>query len=157
MIRRAQFKDIQGINSLLYQVNNIHAKIRSDIFIKDQKKYSDIKLKGIIQDDYTPIFVYTDDNDDVIAYCFCMLIINEESANLKARRDLYIDDLCVDENHRGKHIGKTLFEYVLDYAKEKKFDSITLNVWEHNDRARKFYDKLGFNVLKTTLEKRLKD
>lgn len=156
MIRRAEVRDIPGINSLLYQVNNIHAKIRSDIFIKDQKKYSDIKLKGLIKDDYTPVFVYTDDNDEVIAYCFCMLIHQENENNLKARRELYIDDLCVDEQYRGRHIGKSLFEYVLEYAKKSDFDCITLNVWEHNDRAREFYDKLGFDILKTTLEKKLK-
>lgn len=156
MIRRAEVKDIEGINKLLYQVNNIHAKIRDDIFIKDQKKYSDIKLKGLIKDDYTPIFVYTDENDKVIAYCFCMLILTEQENNMKARRELYIDDLCVDEKHRGHHIGKTLFQYVLSYANEKNFDCITLNVWEHNNSARQFYDRLGFKVLKTTLEKSLK-
>lgn len=155
MIRRAEIKDIEGINKLLYQVNNIHAKIRSDIFIEDQKKYSDIKLKGLIKDDYTPIFVYTDGEDNVIAYCFCVLKTHDTTDNLKARKELYIDDLCVDENHRRQHIGKSIFEYVLQYAQEKKFDSITINVWEHNDRARSFYDKLGFGVLKTTLEKKL--
>lgn len=156
MIRRAEIKDIDGINKLLYQVNNIHATIRSDIFIKDQKKYSDIKLKGLIKDDYTPIFVYTDDDDNVIAYCFCILQIIEEGNNLRGRRNLYIDDLCVDENYRRRHIGKSIFEYVLEYAKDKQFDSITINVWEHNDRARRFYDKLGFGVLSTMLEKKLK-
>lgn len=155
MIRRAEIKDIEGINKLLYQVNNIHAKIRSDIFFEDTKKYNDVKLKGIIKDDYTPIFVYTDDEDNVIAYCFCILRSQEAHENMKARNELYIDDLCVDENYRRQGIGKRIFQYVLEYANEKKFDSITINVWEHNDRARAFYDKLGFKVLKTTLEKRL--
>ena len=33
-------------------------------------------------------------------------------------KTLYIDDLCVDENIRGQHIGRRLYEYVKQYAKE---------------------------------------
>lgn len=155
MIRRAITDDLDRINTLLYQVNNIHAKLRSDIFIEDTKKYSDVKLKNIIKDDYTPIFVYTDENDKVIAYCFCVIMIQDQNENMKSRKELFIDDLCVDESMRMKGIGKTLFDYVYKYAKDNNFDSITLNVWENNDKARHFYDKLGFEILKTTLEKKL--
>lgn len=155
MIRRAITDDLDRINTLLYQVNNIHAKLRSDIFIEDTKKYSDVKLKNIIKDDYTPIFVYTDENDKVIAYCFCVIMIQDQNENMKSRKELFIDDLCVDESVRRKGIGKTLFDYVYKYAKDNNFDSITLNVWENNDKARHFYDKLGFEILKTTLEKKL--
>ena len=43
-------------------------------------------------------------------------------------KTLYIDDLCVDENVRGKSIGKQLFEHVKSYAKEIECYNITLNV-----------------------------
>lgn len=36
-------------------------------------------------------------------------------------KTLYVDDICVDENARGKHVGKTLFDYVKAYAEDNGF------------------------------------
>ena len=70
-------------------------------------------------------------------------------------RTLYIDDICVDENARGKHIGKALFEFVHDYARSIGCNNITLNVWEDNDAALCFYRDMGMHVQKTTMETKL--
>ena len=53
-------------------------------------------------------------------------------------RTLYIDDLCVDQSRRGQHIGKRLYEYVVQFAREQKCYNITLNVWACNESAQKF-------------------
>ena len=70
----------------------------------------------------------------------------------KAETTLYIDDICVDEATRGKHIGKALYEYVRDYAKSIGCYNITLNVWEGNDAAYSFYKHMGMQVQKTGME-----
>ena len=67
-------------------------------------------------------------------------------------RTLYIDDICVDEQARGKHVGKQLFEHVRAYAEKLGCGAITLNVWEGNDAAMAFYRKLGMSVRKTCME-----
>ena len=155
MIRRAQLKDIEGINRLLYQVNNVHEAIRPDIFVKDSKKYNDGELAEIIKNDSTPVYVNVDEKGNILGYCFCIYQIQEANENMKYRKVLYIDDLCVDENCRGRHIGKELYKYVTAVAIENNCSSITLNVWEGNDNARAFYDGCGLKPLKTTLEKTL--
>ena len=43
---------------------------------------------------------------------------------------LYIDDICVDEKARGRHVGKALYEYVRDYAQSIGCNNVTLNVWD---------------------------
>ena len=68
-------------------------------------------------------------------------------------KSLYIDDLCVDENIRGQHIGRQLYEYVLDYAKQSGCYNVTLNVWACNESARKFYEKCGLVPQKIGMEK----
>ena len=65
---------------------------------------------------------------------------------------LYIDDICVDEKARGKHIGKALFEYVKAFAKEKGCYNITLHVWECNPGAVAFYKALGMKPQFTSME-----
>ena len=56
MIRRARKDDISGINKLLFQVQQIHAEKRSDIFRPGQKKYSDDEILKIINDNTRPVF-----------------------------------------------------------------------------------------------------
>ena len=67
-------------------------------------------------------------------------------------KTLYIDDLCVDEDCRGQGIGRKMYEYVRSYAKDTGCYHITLNVWEMNPRARKFYESIGMKPLKTYME-----
>ncbi len=156
MIRKATAKDTDRINRLLFQVAEIHADGRPDIFKSATKKYSDAELLKIIEDDQTPIFVAVDDNDFVLGYAFCVYQITKDSLLLQNKKTLYIDDICVDENVRGGHIGKRLYEYVVNFAKLNGFDNITLNVWAFNEGAYKFYEKCGMKPLKITMEQGLK-
>ncbi len=156
IIRRAEEKDTKRINDLLFQVARIHAEGRPDIFKPASKKYSDEELISIINCDETPIFVAADDEDRVLGYAFCIYQITKDSLLLCDKKTLYIDDLCVDESQRGKHIGTALYEYVTDFAKKEGFDNITLNVWSFNESAYKFYKAQGMNELKTVMEKSLK-
>lgn len=152
MIRKAQNKDINKIKELLHEVLEIHANIRPDIFISGTTKYTNQELENIIKNDETPIFVSTNENDEVLGYAFCKIEHSPFTTNMQPHKILYIDDLCVDENTRGLHIGKNLIEYVLNYAKQIDCFEVTLNVWEGNDNAKNFYQKMGFGVKETTME-----
>lgn len=154
MIRRAINADIGRLNDMLYQVQRLHAEGRPDIFKLGAKKYTKEELEKIIADDHTPIYVY-EENGEVMGYVFCIYQITRENEQVHARKVLYIDDLCVDEPYRRKHIGEKLYEYVLEVARENGCNSVTLNVWDVNPSAASFYRKMGMQPLKTTMETRL--
>ena len=97
-----------------------------------------------------PIFVY--DDGEVQGYAFCQITEVKDHKLLENVKTLYIDDICVDECARGKHIGKTLYEHVLNYARSTQCHHITLNVWEGNNPALSFYRSMGMQVQKTTME-----
>lgn len=150
-IRRATLTDIDGINKLLYEVHKVHSDKRPDLFKVGSKKYTNEELAKIIVDDNRPIFVYVD-NDDILGYAFCVFIKNN-SNSLTDILTLYIDDLCVDENARGKKVGTSLYNYVLQFAKDAGCYNVTLNVWACNNSALKFYEKFGLSVQKIGMEK----
>ena len=154
MIRRAKNEDIDRLNALLYQVQQLHADGRPDIFKNGAKKYTTEELERIIADDMTPIFVY-EEGGLLMGYAFCIYQIRQESEQLHARKVLYIDDLCVDAPDRRKHIGEQLYERVLTGAKKNGRDSVTLNVWRVNPSAEQFYQRMGMEPLKTMMEQRL--
>jgi|TARA_B110000977_G_scaffold65252_1_gene88902 phosphinothricin acetyltransferase len=54
-----------------------------------------------------------------------------------------IEDVAVNENYRGKGIGKKLVEKLIGIATEKKCDKTVLNSSEQNSE---FYKKIGFEI-----------
>lgn len=150
-IRFAEEKDLSGINSLLYQVLEVHHKGRPDLFFGGVKKYTDEEILEILKNDQTPVFVAVED-EKVLGYAFCIFTEVKGSHILKEIKTLYLDDLCVDEACRGKHVGKALYERVYAFAKESTCYNLTLNVWSCNESAMKFYEKMGLVPQKTVLE-----
>ena len=151
-IRRAEEKDISKIKDLLGQVLELHASIRPDIFIPGTTKYRDDELQEMVKDDQKPIYAAVDDNDQLIGYAFCELKQQPFSNNMIPFTSLFIDDLCVDASARGMHVGQQLFEYVKKEAERLGCYEVTLNVWEGNDSARHFYDKMGMRVKESMME-----
>ncbi|MBQ7863474.1 MAG: GNAT family N-acetyltransferase [Lachnospiraceae bacterium] len=151
-IRRAKETDMPGINNLLRQVLMVHHNGRPDLFKANAKKYTDEQLAELIQDDMKPIFVCVDEEETVLGYAFCVWQQHINNEILTDIKTLYIDDLCVDETRRGQHIGKSLYEHVLAYAKENKFYNVTLNVWSLNESAMKFYEACGLVPQKVGME-----
>ena len=149
-IRRATDDDIPRITDLLYQVHKVHSDKRPDLFKRGAKKYTEDELRAIIADDERPVFAAVLDGE-VKGYAFCVFQ-RHSGDSLENFTTLYIDDLCVDGERRGEHIGTALYQYVLDFAKKNGCHNLTLNVWECNPAAMCFYKKMGLSVQKTTLE-----
>ncbi|MBO4840867.1 MAG: GNAT family N-acetyltransferase [Bacteroidaceae bacterium] len=150
MIRKATPKDIKRIIELLHQVNMVHHVIRPDLFKPYTTKYNEQELETLLKDDSKPIFVF--DDNEVKGYAFCQITEVRDNLLLEDNKTLYIDDICVDEQARGQHVGKALYEHVRDYARSIGCHNITLNVWEGNDPALSFYRNMGMQVQKTTME-----
>lgn len=151
-VRFAEKKDIPAIMELLKQVNLVHFNGRPDLF-KKETKYSADELKRILVSDQTPVFVCTDENGKVLGHGFCVLQRPENTRLLNDILTLYIDDICVDESARGKHVGKAIYEHIISFAQELKCYNVTLNVWNCNPGAMKFYESLGLLPYKVGMEK----
>ncbi len=157
-IRRAEEKDMDRINELLRQVALVHHKGRPDLFRgNNNRKYTEDQLCEIIHDDQRPIFVGVDETDTVLGYAFCIFRQHLNDNILTDIKTLYIDDLCVDENIRGRHIGKTIYESVLEFARKQGCYNVTLNVWSCNPAAMRFYEKCGLKPQKIGMETILKE
>lgn len=151
MIRLAKEKDIPKIEDLLEQVCLVHHVGRPDIF-KIGTKYSADELKLILKDEKRPILVSVDENDEVLGYCFCIFQQHINNSVMTDIKTLYIDDLCVDESLRRKHIGKELYDSAVKFAKENGCYNLTLNVWSCNPGALKFYESCGLISQKIGME-----
>ena len=153
VIRKASVADIPRLMDLLHQVNMVHHHLRPELFKPNTTKYSEQELETLLGDELKPIFVY--DEGEVLGYAFCQITQVKDDRLLQDRKSLYLDDLCVDETARGRHIGSALFEFVRDYARSIGCHAVTLNVWAGNDAAMQFYQSKGMRPQKTGMEMEL--
>ena len=151
-IRKAEEKDIPRLLALLGQVLQIHAEIRPDIFISGTTKYTVGQLAELLKQEDKPIYVAVDEDDVCRGYAFCQLKEQPFSTNMVPFKSLFVDDLCVDRQARGQHIGESLFEYVKQQAKELGCYEVTLNVWAGNTPAEHFYEKMGMKTKERQME-----
>lgn len=54
---------------------------------------------------------------------------------------MYLEDIIVTEQMRGKGIGKMLFDQLIEVCKEKKYKGITWQVLDWNEPGINFYKK----------------
>lgn len=154
-IRRAAVRDLPGVANLLEQVLDIHHDGRPDLFRANTRKYTDWELEAIFVDDSRPVFVAVDDDapaGEILGYAFCVHQQHVDDNVLTSIRTLYIDDLCVDEAARGKHVGSALYRHVVAYARESGCYNVTLNVWATNEPALHFYERMGLRPQKIGME-----
>lgn len=98
---------------------------------KESVKYE--TKKGVVCN-YTPFSFFAKDNDEIIGAITGFTCYSE----------VYIDDLVVMENHRGKHVGTQLINAVEEYYKDCGFNNMNLCTSEF--QAPKFYEKVGFKL-----------
>ena len=157
MIRLARAEDIPRLQELLGQILLVHHYARPDVFKSEGSKYTDGELEAVINDPTKPIFVYEDEEGRILGHLFLMIKeVSDNNGPLKAVKTLFIDDLCVDKDARGQKLGEKLYQFALDYAKELGCYNLTLHVWNDNEGAVRFYERLGMKPRYTEMETILK-
>ena len=155
MIRQALEKDVEKIGKLMYQIHKVHSDGKPDLFIEGARKFNEDDLRKLIKNDKILFFVYTDESDEILGYMICQYENTDGKVAMFDRKTLYVDDFCVDEDARGQQIGTKLYNFVTEVAKNNGCQSITLHVWNFNEGAKKFYEKIGFKPLKILMERKL--
>ena len=127
MIRKFENTDIDAVMQI-WQNENI--KVHN--FIPKEYWESNYEyVKKLLPN--SEIYVYIE-NDKIEGF----IGINED----------YIEGIFVNSNYQNKGIGTAL----LNKAKEGK-EELTLNVYEKNRKAIKFYEKNGFEIVKESVDK----
>lgn len=64
-----------------------------------------------------------------------------------AGKSVEVDHVYIEDNYRGKGIGKQFFKWIYDYVKTKGCESVELNTYVQNYPSHKFYYNEGFEIL----------
>ncbi|WP_142345412.1 GNAT family N-acetyltransferase, partial [Bacillus pseudomycoides] len=152
VVRMATDRDFKGISKLKEEVQQLHIEGRPDLYANTSASLDRNTYEIWLNDTNIEVFVVEDNNKEILAYM--ILDIKEPSNNpiLLERKTLFIRNIGVSELCRGTGIGKTLVQKVFEYAKEIQATSVELNVLEFNEKAIRFYEKLGFKTKSRQME-----
>jgi len=154
IVRPARGSDHPAVERLLRQIAQLHADLRPEIFRPGSRKYDGEQFAAMLSDPNAPILVAQDEQGEVLGYAMLQVKTVGEAQHpvLLPRTFLYLDDLCVDGAARGLGVGTLLMDAVLELAKSWGIKKIELNVWECNEGAMRFYERLGFATQRRELE-----
>lgn len=153
-IRIMELSDYEEVWRLVYQIHDIHVRSRPDIY-QDGNPLPIAYFERCISDRDSLNYVY-EKNGSIIGV---VMATKERARDIPINQERYIyfiEDIVVDNMYRRQGIGKELYLFLENRAREEEVDGIELNVWSFNEDALKFYESLGMSVKNMKLEQVLK-
>lgn len=105
------------------------------------KNFSLLQIETELADS-TNQYMVCENGKDLIA--FVKLVKDHSTEGLNEERVVEIERIYVLEAFHGQQLGRKLIDFCDEWAKGQGFDVIWLGVWEHNQNALKFYEKMGY-------------
>lgn len=151
MVRIAVREELERVNELRQQVSKVHSDGRPDLFRDSFDTEMREQLDQMWQAENQDVFVAIK-NDTICGYG-CMEYIERPMTNVcNPRKYVHVMEFGVDESCKRQGIGRELLLYMKQYAKEKGFHRLELDVLEFNESALKFYESIGFKTYRRIME-----
>ena len=134
--------DLPALVHLNRQVQQLHVNLFPDTFRPPEdgpigQFFSDMITQP---DNY---FLGAFDDQRMVGYIFCRYRKNPGHAFKYPAKVLYLDQICVDEDHRRSGVATTLLAEVKSLAMRLHADRIELDTYAINDVAKAAFSKLG--------------
>ena len=114
------------------KIEKVESNEKIENFIEEEQQKYEAK-HGVVCN-YTPFCFIAKENDEMVGAIAGATFFSE----------VYIDELVVREDQRGKEIGTKLINAVEEYYKNSGFDN--MNTCTNEFQAPNFYEKCGFEL-----------
>jgi len=154
-IRTAILQDLEAVYTVFAEADTLHRQAHPEIF-REAENPAGMRqyLLDCILDDQSAILVAEEEGQVIAALNACV----RPSADiplLVRRNYVSIENVVVLDSHRRRGVGQALMERAEQWAQERNIDSIYLTVWEFNQDAIEFYERLGYEMLHHRMRKEL--
>lgn len=153
-IREYQSSDEKDVKKCITELKQYESAFDEDYFT-NQKSVNNL-LKHILESRKKggQLFV-AEVNGQVVGFISWEIENKNDELIVKKVDSVYISDIVVLPEYRGKGIGKKLLERADEFAKEKKIPYVKLIIFSANKKVRSIYEDTGFRDYETTMIKKI--
>jgi len=156
-IRKAKIQDMKKLIELWEGYESYHLGLTKEKYmqkflqtnknaIPEMEKYFKKKISSEDSD-----ILVAEDSGEIVG--FIMLSVYESSPIAEVKKYGHIGYFFVNQNMRGKGIGKEIYKKSMDWFKEKEVKRISLEVNFLNKKTIELYRKLGFKEFEINMIK----
>ena len=145
-IRKASLHDLDTLVELNAEVQEIHIKIRPDIFKFPGTTEIRKAFLSMIDDLNYLVFLCSHQGNDV-GYFILHLIRKDAHAFKFSEKYIELEQISILKKYRHKGIGKAILEYIKQTAHQLSIDRIDLTVWTENTQSLEAFKKLEFQEM----------
>ncbi|UUX32776.1 GNAT family N-acetyltransferase [Fundicoccus culcitae] len=102
------------------------------------------KLTAELQNPESVFYFFMDDHHPV---GFIKINIGAAQSEAMGETSLEVERIYLLKETKGKGFGRTLIEKAEEIARENGKSKIWLGVWEHNQSALRFYERMGYVIV----------
>src|SRR5512142_1071132 len=155
-VRKATADDYDPLCELFDEIDAWHRDNLPHIFRKPSGpvRERDYYL-GLISDENVGVFV-AETGGNLIGFVHAMMRDTPPLPIFVPRRSAIVDSIVVRSSYQNQGTGRLLMNKIEDWALMKGASSIELNVYEFNETAISFYERLGYQTLSRKMSKELR-
>jgi len=154
-IRRAVEKDYEVYCDLFFEINDLHRLALPDIFQQPAGKIIDQEyFLSLLKDDQVAIF-FAENESQTTGFVFVLIRETPPNPLLLPRRYAVVDTLVVHPAFQRTGVGRALMHKAEEWAVRMGVREIELNVYEFNQGAQAFYERLGYATYSRKMSKNL--
>jgi ribosomal protein S18 acetylase RimI-like enzyme len=154
-VREAMPSDYDGLCEVFAEVDALHRDGAPSVFRKpDGPVRSWGHILKILTDENAALFV-AQSGDRIVGLVVILLREASDIPILVPRRYAHVESLAVREGYRHLGIGRALMERAHEWAQDSGVTEVQLSVWEFNQEAIAFYERLGYRAFMRRMWRRL--
>lgn len=151
-------RDAQLMAKLGYVMQEKHKEMYPNFF----KPYDEEAILHYFQERFKnpkqQVFLWMDDqqeSEQIAAYLWLEEEAVAETVYRYGYTRLYLHHVLIMPAYQGKGLSKELLTFADNFAKERDISQLELHYWSDNERAKKVYQQLGYEVYTEVAYKQL--
>lgn len=150
-LEKATIADREAVETLAREVHSLHVAWRPDIYEMPRELYPQERFRQGLE--AGSLYVARRENQ-VVGYV-TIKIRDYDWAGMVPRRVLFLDELCVAQDHRRQGIGRAMMAALRELARAEGCTGMQLGVYPQNREAVAFYEACGFALQSVTMSTKL--
>jgi len=151
IIRIAEREDYEGLCAVIKELDVFHADALPHFFRHFDEPARPLQWFIDALENPESLLLVAEHGGMIVGFLGALVRQNPDLPMFVPRRWLVVDNVAVLNAYRRMGVGRALMQQAHEWAQAQSLAEVELTVWEFNEDAFAFYEKLGY----TTIVKRL--